>query len=670
MSRRAVILGAALTILLAVAIPYSDLQLKGTWIAACHLPVGAFFLFITLALLVNPLLHRLHRRLSLRPGEIVTVYAMTLVGSGIPSFGLSAYLIPTLAGCGYFATPENRWAQWFYRFVPQWFVPFDLTKIAGSPVTGKPPLYHFIPHRFHPADPTILRQFYEGIHSGQAIPWEPWVVPLTAWTLVALLFFAVCYGLTVILRRQWVEGERLTFPLVQLPLAIAAQPADGVFPPFLRQPAVWAGFCLPQLVHLVNGLHHYFPAVPAIPLRFDLSGVFTAKPWNQLGILWLWIHFSVIGLTFLLPADFSFSLWFFYLVYKLEGAALVSLGHQIQFMPNYPVPRYAGFQMLGAFIVLAGYLFYAARPHLRGVAAAIVGRGSPVALDDRDEPLSYRGAAVIIALGLLGAAGLLSLAGLAFGLGLLCLVLTLVVILVLTRMISEGGLLFIQAPFRPSDMLLTVVGAASLGPRNLTVLAFYERIFAFDVRACLQPSLMDAFRLADGPGISRRRLTRALALSIVLATLVSQAAILKIAYRHGAVTQQGWFTIASPQQPFALLTSYLSQPPEAAVGSLGTVGAGATVMLLMLVARNRYAGFPLHPLGYAMGPSWPLIQLWFSLFIGWLCKAGILKAGGMKGYRAAYPFFLGLVLGEFAAAGMWVIIGIFTGGSSYRFLLT
>lgn len=665
MTRRAILLGSLLMIVLAVVTPYSDLRLNGTWVAACHLPVGAFFCFLVLALLLNPLLGRLRPKLALSGGELAGVYAMTLVGAGIPSFGLTAYLIPTLLGAGYFATPENGWVTWLYSTIPQWFVPFDLSRVPGSPVSGLPALYRHIPPRFHPAGPEMLKQFYEGIPASRAIPWEPWLVPLAAWTLLALCFFAACYGLAVILRRQWVEGERLTFPLVQLPLALVSDVQPCGWPPFLRQPAVWIGFSMPTLVHLVNGLHTYFPSVPQIPLRWDLTSALGPRL-ATVGILWLWIHFSVIGLTFLLPAEFSFSLWFFYLVFKLEGLALVQTGHTIEFMRDYPVPKYAGLQMLGAFAVLAGYLFYTARPHLRGVWLRAIRRGG---LDDRDEPLGYRAALLALAGGLSGAAGLLAVAGLPFGLALLALVLTLMVILILTRMINEGGLLFVQAPFRPTDMIAVFGDPRNLGPRPLGVLAYFERLFSFDVRACLQPSLMDAFRLADGPRLPRRSLTGPLALSILLAIAASYAATLHTAYRYGAVTGSPWFMIGSPQQPFARLVAQLSTPTDPKPADAATVGLGVVVMLLLCIARGRWPGFGLHPLGFAMGPSWPLIQLWFSLLLGWLCKVAALRIGGMKGYRQAYPFFLGLVLGEFVAAGWWVIIGMWR-GTSYRFLLT
>ena len=71
----------------------------------------------------------------------------------------------------------------------------------------------------------------------------------------------------VILRRQWVERERLVYPLVQVPLAMVQSGGRGeALGPFFKNPIMWIGFALPVLVSSLNALHAYFNFIPAIQL--------------------------------------------------------------------------------------------------------------------------------------------------------------------------------------------------------------------------------------------------------------------------------------------------------------------------------------------------------------------------------------------------------------------
>jgi hypothetical protein len=53
----------------------------------------------------------------------------------------------------------------------------------------------------------------------------------------------------------------------------------------------------------------------------------------------------------------------------------------------------------------------------------------------------------------------------------------------------------------------------------------------------------------------------------------------------------------------------------------------------MMIARSRFAGFPLHPIGYLMSLNWAGRTLWFSIFLGWLFKVLITRFGGHDTYR-------------------------------------
>ena len=85
--------------------------------------------------------------------------------------------------------------------------------------------------------------------------------------------------------------------------------------------------------------------------------------------------------------------------------------------------------------------------------------------------------------------------------------------------------------------------------------------------------------------------------------------------------------------------------------------------------RTRFLWWPLHPVGLALGLTHPIYRVWFSIFIAWMFKAFILKYGGPKLYRMLRPFFLGLILGGFSSAGVWLLIDAFTGMHGNVFML-
>jgi len=76
----------------------------------------------------------------------------------------------------------------------------------------------------------------------------------------------------------------------------------------------------------------------------------------------------------------------------------------------------------------------------------------------------------------------------------------------------------------------------------------------------------------------------------------------------------------------------------------------------------------LHPVGYVISTSgWVINYIWFSFLFSWLIKWLLLKHGSIKAYRNATPFFLGLILGEYAIGGFWNVLGIALGIRTYGF---
>ena len=205
-----------------------------------------------LAALLNPLLGLLRRSWHLSASEVALVYVMALVAASVPSMGLTGFFLPYLSGAQYYATPENGWASQIQPHLPTWLVPESQSAIW---------------------------ELFEGAPRGAATPWDVWLQPLLAWGLFIGSMYLVTVCLLVVLRKQWVERERLTFPIIQLPMAMASEPRS-----FFRNRLMWMGFAVAGGICLINGLHVLYPSIPQIPIkRRNISHYFTNKPWNAMG---------------------------------------------------------------------------------------------------------------------------------------------------------------------------------------------------------------------------------------------------------------------------------------------------------------------------------------------------------------------------------------------------
>ena len=106
---------------------------------------------------------------------------------------------------------------------------------------------------------------------------------------------------------------------------------------------------------------------------------------------------------------------------------------------------------------------------------------------------------------------------------------------------------------------------------------------------------------------------------------------------------------------------------EPDIQSLGAVGVGALFVFINTALRLRFLWWSLHPSAYPITGYLPFEHLWFPFFISWLLKWAILKHGGIQTYRRTFPFFLGLVLGDFTIGSIWGIVGLTTGIPTYAF---
>jgi hypothetical protein len=115
--------------------------------------------------------------------------------------------------------------------------------------------------------------------------------------------------------------------------------------------------------------------------------------------------------------------------------------------------------------------------------------------------------------------------------------------------------------------------------------------------------------------------------------------------------------VAFGREPFDRLSSWLSTPGPPDHTALWAIVTGAGVALVLQALKLQFAGWPLHPLGFAVSGSWSMNTIWVPVLIAWAAKALTLRYAGLRGYRMLLPFFFGLILGDFTIGCLWPLIG-------------
>ena len=618
---RGVLVGCGLCALIAIGAPYSRQIIKGTALALTSATPVAFFLLFVLLLSLHLFLGWCRRSWAFTRGELITVFTMMTVAAAIPTKGVVGMLLPIITGTFYYSAPENKWAEEIHPLLPRWILVDDIQAV---------------------------KSFYEG---GESIPWEHWLSPLAAWLAFYAAFYLTLICLSTILRRQWVEHERLAYPLVQAPLAMIGQEEDGsLLKPFFRNWIMWIGFAIPFFCNSLIALHHYFPEI-ATP---SLSA--TVQPFDGARLLRLSINFLILGLGYFINLGIGFSLWFFYLVSYLQDAIFgymgiysnADLGHW-----SYPI---RGHQMMGAMTILLVAVLWTGRSHLKTVFRRAWDGVEDI--DDRNEIMSFRSAVIGVGIGLAGMWLWLWQTGIPAWIAPIVLTVGLVIFIALARIIAETGLPIVKPTMVPTGFTLSSVGSSALGPQG-TVALGYTMVWGGDLLVFMMAPLVNGLRLGSALKSGQRRLLWAIATAMLLTWILSLWYTLYLAYHHGSINMQ--ISTQYATEPSRLAARHLLEPTAPSLSGWLWTGSGGLFMGLLLTARRYLLWWPLHPLGFVVGFGRVMEGIWFSLFLIWLTKGFILRLGGAATYRKMQPFFLGMALGQIGVGGVWLVIDGFTG---------
>ena len=588
-----------------------------------------FSLFVIIG--VNQLLKWFSPRSALNQGELIIIYLMLSIASGITGHDMLEILVPMLGHAFRFATPENEWRELFLPYLPEWLTVSD-SKVARGYYEGEVNLY----------TPEQL---------------IGWASPVLWWTafILALVFGMFC--INVIIRKQWIEHEKLSYPIIQLPLQMTETQRQR----FFRNRVMWLGFAIAGTLALLNGLNFIFPIVPELRTRIRSFYLFTDSPWNAMGRIPLSFYPFAIGLGFFIPLDLSFSCWFFFWFWRFMRVAGAAMG--LQSLPQFPYMRE---QASGGYIALAVIALWTSRRHLIMIVRKVFGGAEDP--DDSEEPMKYQTAV----LGLIGVMGFFVFFCYRGGATVLItigfFVLYYAISIAITRMRAELGTPVHDLHYSGPDEILTrTIGTRKLGRGNLVMFSmfwFINRAY----RSHPMPHQLEGFKMAERTRMNLRHLMFALMLAAFLGSLSGFWALIDRGYQLGMERRAYWPSLSAfGIEPYRRLDRWLSTPTDTLMAESGFMVGGFIIASFLMLFRMRFVWWPFHPAGFAISTSWGMNVTWSCLFISWLIKWLLLRHGGIGLHRRVAPFFLGLILGEFTVGSLWTIFGILGKMSTYGF---
>ena len=626
LSFRAVLIGLLWVVFQSAVAGYIHGNSIGQLIAN-HLPLGGLFLLTMLVLVINPLIHQIKGTTPFSEAELVLIWIMVSVASAVPGYGMMEFLFPILVGPLHNATDQNQWKSVLLPHIPDWAYISDIQAVQN---------------------------FYIG---ETVVPWSAWAKPIVFWLTISFSFSLMVIFFSIIIRRQWVEKERYPFPLVQIPKMMVSQ-TDGsgqILNRFLRHRLFWLGLLLALFIHILNGLHRYNPAIPYLKISYSFNSLFTEKPWVALVQGWpLWgrIYLAVIGVTYFLQLDVSFSLWFFFLFYKLQEVIISAFS--IRGVSTQQ-------QVMGADIVLVVFLIWMSRKHLVSVFRLAINQRQFNQVSN--EIMAYRSTVIGFLMSSLSFFILLCWAGMSPLMVVVFLILLLSLASVTCWMVANAGMLLVNVGLSPFSLLTTFFGSRLFSRKNLILLAFDRSVHSHWSSESLMPYAMQSLKVSDQARRYQSKLMVLMIISLLIAITAACFSSLKFIYYQGASSLEGWVYNWFGRNGLEKASMAIQNPYGPSFSGLVSACIGGIWATFLLFMRQRFLWWPFHPIGYIVGVTYAPCHLWFSTLLGWMIKIFVLKCFGVGAYRRFQPLFLGVILGEYVMSALWIFCGLYTGVS-------
>jgi len=612
---------------------------------ACHLGVGAYFYFFLLVMVWNPLVGRFIPALHFRLKELVVVMIMTLTAGGFSYVGWMRQMFTQTVLLPIKAQSLTDWKRYdiFSYFNPNIFpnkgIVDDKVMNAMSVGPNKPGWINFFD-----------------------VPWAGWH-NIIYWGPVVILISFMMLGMLMLVHKQWIKNEKLSYPLATIAeMLIYKSDKNSPTTDLFKSKLFWGAFAFVMFIHMYNYTASWWPQyIHAIPLQWGLDGINKIFPtmnktgsWSLFGVH---LYFMIFGIAYFLSSALSLTVGLNAILYFVFAA-------QVYFITGSP-PTSAGVDVMraGAYLAFAVMLLFLGR-HFYGpvmMKALFIKRN-----DGKDKESVFAARMFLTSFVLLNF--VLTRMGFDLFNALAFSIVSAMMFLVLTRIVCESGIPFIQG-FMPVAVLPKLFGGGLFGPSGLMLNGLLSGVFCFDVREILMPYMATGAKMGEDAGIKRWKFFTLIGVSIVIAFVLAFVFNIWEYYSYGVkffwCQRYGW-NIGTENAVNEITKLDLSNQLKAATGGLSErlsliswngelwsyfIGGFLAVVFFSFL-RIRFLWWPIHGLLFCIWHNWPSDVIWSSFLFGWIVRTLVVKYGGERNYMKLKPLFVGLIFGEICAIGV------------------
>jgi hypothetical protein len=507
------------------------------------------------------------------------------------------------------------------------------------------------------------------------IPFKQWWQPILAWTTLLLALFAGFFGFNVIMRKQWADNERFTFPMNLLPRNLLAEETDAQGRPYLaifRNRALWIGFGITLAYALYKGLRFYIPSLPESPIpdlwsstgRLD---VLVTHPLLKVYLqnVSLTLSLSLLAIALLVETDILFSIFITFLLFQF----------MYMFGKAFNWNHYAGYpwdwsQSVGSFIMYAFLALIAARKHLGKVVMHLFTKRK---MDDSGEVVSYRTAAWLIFLSLLVMMSWGIWTHMRWDAALIFFGYMLVMGLTASKIRAEAGMPFgYWMPYYGMILVSALGGFATFGTTGMLVATIASGFMCVSCFFFIAPVQVEMMELGRHFNVRPRDVGSGLFLGLLGGILIGGFVLLCWAYGFGGDNLatgwpygQNWYFSGYRQGEMAAdrALGALHDPATAAFSIKNVdfkgVSIGMIVTTLLAALRALFVWFPLHPLGYVLATTHFARMTWFTCCVAWAVRSLVQRIGGAHSIRKGLiPFCVGMFVACVVSIFVFDVVGI------------